>query len=106
MFFSATHDESAPDTIGISGPSEAVSGTDPFYVEFMVVRIAQSIEAAARSARPATIRYGEIHPDNLIPCFSSYPFTADEQIGAMQVRDRRGRTIVTLANYGIHAEEL
>ena len=29
MFFSSTHDESAPDTIGITGPAELASGTDP-----------------------------------------------------------------------------
>src|SRR5213594_2974529 len=36
MFMSSTHDESAPDTIGIGGPSATVSGVDPFYVEFMI----------------------------------------------------------------------
>src|SRR5215468_3229284 len=33
MFFSSTHDESAPDTIGIGGPNQLTSGVDPFYVE-------------------------------------------------------------------------
>jgi len=32
MFMSSTHDESAPDTIGIGGPSDTLSGVDPFYV--------------------------------------------------------------------------
>jgi hypothetical protein len=106
MFMSSTHDESAPDTIGIGGPSQVVSGVDPFYVEFMVAQAAQSIEQAAASMRPATIRFGQIHPDDLIPCWSSYPFVADETVGAMQAVDSNGAAIATLANYGIHAEEL
>ncbi len=106
MFMSSTHDESAPDTIGIGGPSDVVSGVDPFYVEFMIAQTARSIEEAAQSLRRAIIRFGQIHPDDLIPCWSSYPFVADESIGVMQARDLDGAVIATLVNYGIHAEEL
>ena len=107
MFMSSTHDESAPDTIGIGGPSSVVSGVDPFYVEFMIAQAAQSIEQAAQNMRPATISFGQIHPDDLIPCSSSYPFVADENVGVMQARDlTTGAVIATLVNYGIHAEEL
>ncbi len=106
MFMSSTHDESAPDTIGIGGPSQTVSGVDPFYVEFMIARTAESVEQAAAALRPATIRFGQIHPDDLMPCHSSYPFVADEAVGAMQARGLDGSVIATLVNYGIHAEEL
>jgi hypothetical protein len=106
MFMSSTHDESAPDTIGITGPVETTSGVDPFYVEFMIAQTALGIEDAAQHLTPATIRFGQIHPDDLVPCWSSYPFVADESVGAMQARDRAGHVIATLLNYGIHAEEL
>lgn len=107
ILFTSTHDESAPDTIGISGPNELTSGSDPFYVQFLVARAAQSIEQAAARLRPATLRFGEVHPDDLVTCWSSYPFGADAEIGAMQARAiPSGRPIVTLLNYGIHAEEL
>ncbi len=106
MFMSSTHDESAPDTIGIGGPSDVVSGVDPFYVEFMIAQTAAGIEQAAASMRPATIRFGQVHPDDLVPCWSSYPFVANEAVGAMQARDLDGNAIATLVNYGIHAEEL
>ena len=106
MFMSSTHDESAPDTIGIGGPSQITSGVDPFYVEFMIAQTALSIEQAAQAIQPATIRFGQIHPDDLVPCWSSYPFVADESVGAMQATDLSGNVIATLVNYGIHAEEL
>jgi hypothetical protein len=106
MFMSSTHDESAPDTIGITGPNETTSGVDPFYVEFMVAQVARGIEQAAQNTQPATIRFGQIHPDDLVPCWSSYPFVADESVGVMQARALSGAVIATLYNYGIHAEEL
>jgi len=106
MLFSSTHDESAPDTIGISGPSQFSSGSNPFYVQFLVVQTAKSIEQAFTARRAATIRFGQVRPDDLVACWSSYPFTADEQIGMLQALDLRGHPIVTLLNYGIHAEEL
>jgi hypothetical protein len=106
MLFSSTHDESAPDTIGITGPDEFTSGVDPFYVQFLVERTALSIEEAYAALRPALIRYGEVRPDDMVTCWSSYPYVADEAIGVLQAVDLRGRPVVTLLNYGIHAEEL
>jgi hypothetical protein len=107
MLFSSTHDESAPDTIGISGPNLFASGVDPFYVQFLVDQTAKSIEQAAARLQPAHLRYGMIHPDNLVTCWSSYPFVADEDIGALQAHAVHGKKVIfTLANYGIHAEEL
>jgi len=65
MFFSSTHDESAPDTIGISGPDDFSSGVNPFYVQFLIERTAQSIEQAHAALRPARIRFGQIRPQHL-----------------------------------------
>jgi hypothetical protein len=106
MLFSSTHDESAPDTIGISGPSDQASGSNPFYVQFLVAQTARSIEEAYAVRRAATLRFGQVRPDDLVTCWSSYPFAADEQLGVMQAVDLEQRPIVTLLNYGIHAEEL
>jgi hypothetical protein len=109
VFPSSTHDESAPDTIGITGPAQTTSGVDPFYVEFFVARVAGAIERAAAHLTPARVRYGSIRPDNLIPCWSSYPFVADESVHAMQVLPVHGHDaapVATLVDYGIHAEEL
>jgi len=107
VFPSSTHDESAPDTIGITGPTQTTSGVDPFYVEFLVGRISSAIEKAAADVQPARVRYGRVLADDLMPCWSSYPFTADESVGAMQVVSAHGDNVfATLVNYGIHAEDL
>ena len=60
MLFSSTHDESAPDTIGITGPDQFTSGVDPFYVQFLVAGAARSIEQAASRLAPARLRYGMV----------------------------------------------
>lgn len=107
IFPASTHDESAPDTIGITGPSITTSGVDPFYVEFFVRRVASAIEQADKQLTPSYIRFGAIRAANLVPCWSSYPFTADEDVNVMQaVAVRGGRKVATLVNFGIHAEEL
>ena len=51
MFISATHDESAPDTLGISGVEQTTSGVDAYYVDFLVDRSAKAIEKAYRNQR-------------------------------------------------------
>ncbi|HMC68300.1 MAG TPA: hypothetical protein VKJ07_04020, partial [Mycobacteriales bacterium] len=64
---------------------------------------------AASSLTPARVRYGAVRPDNLIPCWSSYPFVADESVRAMQVVPLHGHfaaPVATLVDYGIHAEEI
>lgn len=106
MFFSSTHDESAPDTIGISGPAETTSGVDPFYVEFLIDRTATSIEHAAARLRRANLRFGSVRPTDMTSCWSSYPFVADESVGVMQAVRPNGRVLATMVDYGIHAEEL
>ena len=106
MFFSSTHDESAPDTIGISGPSELQSGVDPFYVEYLIAQSAASIERAAAHTYHAHLRFGSVRPLDLTTCWSSYPFAADESVGVMQAVRPSGKVTATLVNYGIHAEEL
>jgi hypothetical protein len=107
IFISATHDESAPDSLGLSGVDQLTSGVNAYWVNFMVDRAARAIERADRARRPATVRYTEVlEPANLRQCWSSYPFIDDQHIPVLQAVDRRGRAIVTLASVSQHAETL
>ena len=107
IYISSTHDESAPDTIGIAGVSEAVSSVNDYFADYMVKRAAEAIEVAARRARPATLRYAEAtEPARLRQCWSSYPYVDDQLMPSLRAVDRRGRTIVTLGDVSQHAETL
>ena len=107
IFISATHDESAPDTLGISGVSQTTSGVDAYYVDFLVARSARAIEKAFDALRPARIKYAEaIEPANLSQCFSSYPFVDDQLMPALQAVAVDGTVIATLGDVSQHAETL
>lgn len=107
VFISATHDESAPDSLGLSGVTQTTSGVNSYWVRYMVEQSARAIERAYRALRPATIRYTEVlEPANLRQCWSSYPFVDDQTIPVLQAVSASGRTIATLASVSQHVETL
>ncbi len=107
IFISATHDESAPDTLGLGGVTQTTSGVNPYYTAYMVAQSAKAIERADRALRPAHIRYTAItEPRNFRQCWSSYPYVDDQQVPVLEAVDGRGRTIATLASVSQHAETL
>src|SRR2546423_7466226 len=56
IYISSNHDESAPDTIGISGLSQATSSVNAYFAKYMVQQSAKAIEQAVAGQRGATIR--------------------------------------------------
>ena len=114
IFISSTHDESAPDTLGLYGVNDptdtapAASSVNNYWADYMVTKSAQAIEQAAAAMRPAKIRYAEaIEPANLRQCWSSYPFVDNQRMPVLQAFDTAsGAPIVTLASVSQHAETL
>ncbi len=107
IYISSNHDESAPDTIGISGVNPLTSSVNAYFADYMVHRAAKAIEEAAANQRRARIRYAEaIEPANLRQCWSSYPFVDDQLMPSMQAIGTNGHVIATLANVSQHAESL
>ncbi|HEY1590238.1 MAG TPA: hypothetical protein VGF81_00480 [Solirubrobacteraceae bacterium] len=107
VFISATHDESAPDSMGLGGVSQTTSGVNNYWASYLVDQAAKAVERAYRARRRATIRYTEVlEPSNVRQCWSSYPYVDDQHIPVLQAVDARGRTILTLANVSQHAETL
>ncbi len=104
---SATHDESAPDSLGLGGVTPATSGTNQYFADYLVAQSAKAIEDAYRARRQATIRYAQaIEPSNLRQCWSSYPYIDDQLMPVMQAVGSDGRVIATLASVSQHAETL
>jgi hypothetical protein len=108
IFISSTHDESAPDSIGLYGPTPLSSSVNPFWVDYMTRQAAAAIVHAYQRMQPARIRYAEaIEPQNLRQCFSSYPFIDDQLMPSLQaVNAATGASIVTLADVSQHTESL
>lgn len=107
IFISATHDESAPDSLGLGGVTETTSGVNDYWVQYLIARSAQAIEEAYHAMRPATIRYTEaLEPANVRQCWSSYPFVDDQHIPILQAVGTNGKVIATLASVSQHDETL
>jgi len=105
MFISSTHDESAPDSLGLGGVNATTSGTNDYWLHYMVVRSAQAIEHAYDSMGSATIRYTEaLEPSNVRQCWSSYPMVDDQHVPILQAVGTDGHVIATLADVSQHAE--
>jgi hypothetical protein len=120
IFISSTHDESAPDPIGLWGPEleeqpsgtpelpiGASSGVDEYYFDFLVERIANAVVAADHARKPAKLHVaiGSM-PSNTQSCWSSYPFIDDQAMPVMQALGRGGRVVFTLVDVSTHAETL
>jgi hypothetical protein len=108
IYLSATHDEEAPDSLGLGGENELISGTDNFFVDYMIHQSAEAIVAAVDGMVPARIRFAQaIEPANLRQCWSSYPYVDDQIMPVLQaVSASSGQVIATLASVSQHAETL
>jgi len=108
IYISSTHDESAPDSIGLYGVSPATSSANPYWVAFMEQKAALAIVNAYHALQPATLRYTEaIEPATFRQCWSSYPFVDDQLVPVLQARSASsGSVIATLADVSQHAETL
>jgi hypothetical protein len=109
IVISSNHNESAPDPVGIWGPTQFTTGVNHLFISWEVGRVARAIERAAGRARPARLKIGEaLDPNNFLPCFSSYPYLADRHIHVLQAVQASAphTAIATLMEYGIHDETL
>jgi hypothetical protein len=107
MFLSATHDESAPQTLGLDGARDTISATNDYFLDYFVDQSAKAIEQAYANRRAASIRYAQAYePRNFRQCWSSYPYVDDPAMPIMQAVGADGKVIATLANVAQHTETL
>jgi hypothetical protein len=108
IFISATHDESAPDSLGLGGIDATTSGTNDYWLyDWFIPKSAQAIEDAYAAQRPAHIHFAEaIEPATVRQCWSSYPYVDDQLMPVLQAVGTDGRPIATLTSVSQHAETL
>lgn len=104
---SSTHDESAPDTLGLGGVTSLTSGVNSYFASYLVTQAAVAIEQAYHNMVPAHIRYAQgIEPANLLQCWSSYPFIDNQLIPIMQAVSTTNKVIATIGDISQHMESL
>ncbi|MHB1487755.1 MAG: hypothetical protein ACYCS7_06970 [Acidimicrobiales bacterium] len=123
VFVSSTHDESAPDPIGLWGPdltgtpaaaltgsaptgTGVTSGVDSYYLDFLAGQAARAIVSADSHLAPSALRLAVAHvPSNVQSCWSSYPYIDNQRIPVLQgVDTTTGKPIFTLVNGNSHVE--
>ena len=61
----STHQHEGPDTLGIWGPDQTTTGTDPGYLDFVNAAVADCIDEAAANLQPARLKFATTDSDGL-----------------------------------------
>ena len=108
VVISSTHVHSAPDLMGMWGPSEFVRGVNKDYMKQVQAGIATAVGEAYTSRKPAHFKFAQ-EPDRLggLVGDTRPPFVFDAGLQLMQVLDAQtGTTLGTIMNWGNHPETL
>ncbi len=105
VLIGATHTHSAPDCYGFPDGKGGTS-SDPKYVEFVCVRMAEAINEAISKLQPVDLKIATDEAKGKI----AYNYYADQlydpRCHVIQALDASGKPIATLVNYAVHPEVL
>lgn len=104
----ALHDHEGPDTMGLWGAQEGVSGINDGYNRFVVEQTAATIREAIANLRPATITLAKTHPPELDTFINDTrpPDVHDAELVLLSAMGIDGKPIATLLNWANHPETL
>ncbi len=101
-----THVHSAPDTIGLWGPTPMQSGRDEEYVNFVIETAARTVDEAASRLQPATVGFAKTNIEGVAYNYRVEKIL-DTEAAVMQLRSKAdGKVIATLTNFACHPEVL
>jgi hypothetical protein len=105
VIVASTHNHSAPDLMGIWGPSDFRSGIDPEYRRAVVAGAAGALMDAVDALAPATVSFVEVPlaPQGLV-ADSRDPQVFDATMRLMLFTAPDGKTIGSVVNWADHPE--
>lgn len=105
MVVASTHNHSAPDLMGIWGPSDYRSGIDPAYRAQVVAAAAAALQDAVAALAPAAVALAEVplEPAGLV-ADSRDPQVFDATLRLMYFTRPDGSTMGSLVNWADHPE--
>lgn len=108
VIISSTHGHEGPDTMGLWGPKAGVTGLSEPYNQFVVQRGIEAVVAAVRGMKRAQLYLARTGFPDLKAFINDTrpPVVNDQEVIALTVKDRRGRSIGTLINWANHPEAL
>lgn len=108
VLIAATHNHSAPDTLGLWGPFPGISGVDPEYQEHVRSRISDLIGALKSRLEPARVvaAEGRIKMGGLAVDYRD-PVVMDPALAVLRLESLSGnKTIAVMVNWSAHPETL
>lgn len=108
VIVAATHSHQTPDTMGLWGPREGVSGIDETYNALVVTRTIEAANAALKSMRRARATLATTHPPELDRFIDDDrpPIVHDADLVVLRLARTNGQGIATLVNWANHPEAL
>jgi hypothetical protein len=105
VIVASTHNHSAPDLMGIWGPSDLRSGIDPAYRRAVVAGAAGALLDAVEALTPAAVSFLEVplDPAGLV-ADSRPPQVFDATMRLMHFTAADGRTVGSIVNWADHPE--
>lgn len=105
IIIACTHQHSGPDTIGLWGPSDDLSGVSKKYMAYLREQVVSSINSAVNSLKEAKIGFSTTSAPGISVNIRDEKII-DNEIGVMKVEDVKGETIAVMINYASHPEVL
>lgn len=104
----ATHSHQTPDTMGLWGPQEGVSGVDEAHNAFVVEQTAQAAAEALGTLRPAAAMLVQKEPVNPQSWFadSRPPVVTDPAVTGIVLLGLRRERLATVVHWTNHPESL
>lgn len=108
VIVAATHSHQTPDTMGLWGPKQGVSGIDEAYNAHVVEQTAQAAAEAIATLRPASVAIAQKEPRNPKSWFddSRPPVVNDPAVTAIALLDLRRERLATIVHWTNHPESL
>ncbi|MFQ3633450.1 hypothetical protein [Roseiflexus sp.] len=105
VIVACTHTHSGPDTLGLWGPDQSVSGVDPLYLASVRQAIVDAVIEALTFCCPARLRCAMTRLPGYIANFRD-PDIVDDEVAVVQFVKLDGGVIATLLNLACHPEVL
>jgi hypothetical protein len=103
----ATHDHSAPDTLGLWGPTWISSGVAPAFLEQVLSGAVSAAQKALDGLAPARLRLSRTRaPEKGISKNKRDPETIDRELLVLAADDLQGKPIATAVVFACHPEVL
>jgi hypothetical protein len=105
VLVASTHNHEGPDTVGIWGPTPFKSGIDFEWLDSLVAKTAEAIQAADKSRVPVTAAYGTAADEKLMRD-SREPYIKDDILRTIRFDGADKKPHCLLVNFSNHPEAL